>query len=67
MNALREGSRPIDGKYRGDIEGNHLATRKIEEPRSGGDRWRAESYVTVKVFHNATGSSREGKMTVSRF
>lgn len=55
MNTLREGGRPVEGKHGGDVKGNHLTTRKIEKSRGGGNRWRAEADVTVKVIHQSYG------------
>ena len=57
METLRKCGRPVDWEYGGDVEGDHLATGKIEESRSGGNRWRAEADVTVKVIHNCYGIS----------
>ena len=55
VKTLRVGGRPVYREGGGDVEGNHLTTRKIEESCSGGNRWRAEADVTVKVMHQCYG------------
>jgi len=60
MNALREGSQPIDGKYRGDIEGNHLAARSLAAAAIGGVRKRMLRPKCFTMLRDHRGKGKRG-------